>query len=97
MERCESQIRGLRNGSINLINVTKKKNEILLKLKEVLSKSIYKGPGIDIHNASITVHLFEIYIKGEPSWIISREIKGEGILIHSISDSAKILKALNQQ
>ena len=75
----------------------KEKNEILLKLKEVLSKSIYKGPGIDIHNASITVHLFEIYIKGEPSWIISREIKGEGILIHSISDSAKILKALNQQ
>ena len=73
------------------------KNEMLLKLADVLSQSVYKGPGVDKHNASIPIHLFEIAVKGEPSWIIARDIRGEGILVYSISDGEEILKALNRQ
>lgn len=73
------------------------KNEMLLRLQDVLDGSTYKGPGVDRHNTSIPIHLFEVKIKGDPSWIVAREIRGEGILVYSISDSAEILKALNRQ
>ncbi len=71
------------------------KNEMLLRLSDVLSHSTYKGKGTDRHNASIPIHLFEVFVKGDASWIIARDIKGEGILVYSISDSAEILKALD--
>ena len=73
------------------------KNEMLLRLQDVLDGSTYKGPGVDRHNTSIPIHLFEVKIKGDPSWIVAREIRGEGVLVYSISDSAEILKALNRQ
>ena len=73
------------------------KNEMLLRLQDVLDGSTYRGSGVDRHNTSIPIHLFEVKIKGDPSWIVAREIRGEGILVYSISDSAEILKALNRQ
>ena len=73
------------------------KNEMLLNLPDVLSQSTYKGQGLDIHNASIPIHLFETTINGDASWIIARDIRGEGILVYSISDSKDILKALSRQ
>ena len=73
------------------------KNELLLDLKDILKHSTYMGQGIDRHNASIPIYLFETSIKGDKSWIIAREIRGEGVLVYSISDSEEILKALSRQ
>lgn len=70
------------------------KNEILLDIRSILAKSRYMGYGKDKHDPTAKVHLFEIKIEGENSWIIVRELLDGTVNLHSISDSKDILKIL---
>lgn len=70
------------------------KNEILLDIRSILAKSRYMGYGKDKHDPTAKVHLFEIKIEGENSWIIVRELLDGTVNLHSISDSEDILKIL---
>lgn len=70
------------------------KNEALLDVERILSDSKYLGCGTDVHDSSVTVHLFETEIKEESSWIIVREFNNGKVNLHSISDSPNILNIL---
>lgn len=70
------------------------KNEALPHIQKLLNDAKYLGYGADKHDASIIVHLFEIEIGKEKSWIIVREFENGEINLHSISDSDKILSIL---
>lgn len=67
------------------------KNELLLKIDEVLSTSIYKGVLPDINNDSISAHLFETTINGDLSWIIVRLTPEDIARLYSITDSDKMI------
>lgn len=73
------------------------KNDLLKKIKDVFKDAIYCGSGIDKHNMSVKVHLFEIEFAGEKSWIVVREIPKQGYKLHSISDSEDILKYIKNK
>ena len=67
------------------------KNELLLKIDEIISTSKYKGSLPDVNNNSISAHLFETTIDGDLSWIIVR-LTPEGIArLYSITDSDKMI------
>ena len=72
------------------------KNELLLRMSELISKSNYLGGMPDVHNASFTAQIFETKVAGEPSWIIAREFNDGKILIHSITDGVEIVNALRR-
>lgn len=69
------------------------KNEMLLRIDDVLRDATYLGYGPDKHNPLAKAHLFETSVAGDKSWIVVIEDKS-GRRIHSISDSSGILKAL---
>ena len=72
------------------------KNELLLKIDEVLSSSKYKGTLPDINNGSISAHLFETTINGDLSWIIVR-LTPEGIArLYSVTDSDKMIRLIKK-
>ena len=64
------------------------KNEMLLNIENVLSKSKYVG--VSNHKGKLS-HIFETELKGEKTWIIIDDKKGRGLGVYSISDSDKIL------
>lgn len=72
------------------------KNELLLDIASLIRGATYKGAGKDKHDPNIILHLFEVKIKGDKSWIIVREHPSGIASIHSISDSPGILNALNK-
>lgn len=72
------------------------KNELLLDMEELIKGAVYVGKGVDKHDISIKAHLFEIDIMGDKSWIIVREFTDGKSSIHSISDSANILKIIKK-
>jgi hypothetical protein len=43
------------------------------------------------------MHLFEITIHGEKSWVIVRELIDGSVKLHSVSDSDNILKYLSNK
>ena len=53
--------------------------------------AVYKGYGPDKHDRDAKMHLFEITILGDKSWIIVRETFNGVTTLHSISDSPSIL------
>lgn len=69
------------------------KNELLLRIDDVLRNATYLGYGPDKHNPLAKAHLFETSVSGDKSWIVVIEDKN-GRRIHSISDSEGILKIL---
>ena len=73
------------------------KNEVLLDIKSVLAKSQYMGHGKDKHDPTAKVHLFEIKIEGENSWVVVRELLDGTVNLHSISDREDILKILKKE
>lgn len=73
------------------------KNEMLLRIKEVIKEASYVGYGPDRHNESITVHLFETQLKGDKTWIIVREMFDGEVRLHSISDKEEILQYINKK
>ena len=73
------------------------KNEMLLSIGEVMKSARYVGSGPDRHNASITMHLFEVRIKGDKSWIVVREMNDGTARLHSISDNGRILDFIKKR
>ena len=69
------------------------KNEMLLNIKNVLSKSKYVG--VSNYKDRIS-HIFEVELKGEKSWIIVGDDKIKGVFIHSISGKESILKGIKK-
>lgn len=75
----------------------KAKNEMLLRMPEIIKASRYIGQGEDKHNPAITIHVFEVVIENEKSWIVVREFPfGESCYIHSISDGQGILRHIKK-
>ncbi len=75
------------------------KNEMLLRIGEVLEKAEYKGWSTFKNDKKPELrksHIFEIRIQGEPSWIIVREYKDGNILLHSISDKPTVLEGIKK-
>lgn len=77
----------------------KAKDEMLLRIKKVLSESTYLGYGKDKSNkpGCKYVHLLETEVSGDKSWIIVKEYADGKKLLYSISDSEKILEALKEK
>lgn len=73
------------------------KNEMLLRIGEVLKDARYVGFGKDKHDPTARAHLFEVDIMGDKSWIIVRELKDGTVSLHSISDSENILNLLKEK
>lgn len=73
------------------------KNELLTGIAHVIKNSIYLGCGVDKHNASVTVHIFETVVGGEKSWVIVRELPSGDCRIHSISDNKSILQYIQKK
>ena len=67
------------------------KNELILDIEAVFKDAVYKGYGPDKHDRDAKMHLFEITILGDKSWIIVRETFNGVTTLHSISDSPSIL------
>ena len=55
------------------------------------------GHGKDKHDPTAKVHLFEIKIEGEYSWVVVRELLDGTVNLHSISDREDILKILKKE
>lgn len=64
------------------------KNEMLLNIENVLSKSKYVG--VSNYKDRIS-HIFEVELRGEKSWILVNYKKERGYAIYSISDNETIL------
>lgn len=73
------------------------KNELILGLENLIRNSIYRGSGKDVHRNDVVVHLFEVEILGNKSWIIVREFFNGRTVIHSISDNPSILDAIKKK
>lgn len=75
------------------------KDELLLDIRNLLAGATYLGFGKDNSNKPGTryVHLFEVTIEGDRSWIIVKEFQDGKCLLYSISDGKEILKALNEK
>lgn len=67
------------------------KNELILDIETVFKDAVYKGYGPDKHDPDAKMHLFEIEILGDKSWIVVREYFDGKTVLHSISDSPSIL------
>jgi hypothetical protein len=85
------------NGHNEFLNLPHKhyleKNEMLLNIENVLSKSKYVG--VSNYKDRIS-HIFEVELRGEKSWIIVGDDKIKGVFIHSISDKERILKGIKK-
>lgn len=72
------------------------KNRMILDISNIYRNAKYLGRGIDIKKkaGSKWIHLFEVTIKGEKSWIIVKEYQDGKAFLYSISDSPKVLNIL---
>lgn len=73
------------------------KNEALRYIDKVLNLSTYMGALEDKRNASVTAHLFETRINQKKSWIIVRQQPNGSLVLHSITDSDKMLGLLKNK
>lgn len=73
------------------------KNELILNIKEVIASAKYLGYGPDEHDPDIVMHLFEIVIHGEKSWVVVREMIDGYVKLHSVSDSATIVNFITHK
>ena len=73
------------------------KNRMLLDIEKVITEAPYLGCGPDKHDPDITMHLFEVTLHDEKSWIIVRELLDGSVKLHSISDSEDILQYLTKR
>lgn len=68
------------------------KNELLLDIGRVFAESTFVKTGIDYKDTDVKVHLFEITILGDRSWIIVREFPDGLSYIYSVSDQPSIIE-----
>ena len=69
------------------------KNEMLLDIRSVLERSVYKGVS---GMSGKTSHVFETELCGEKTWLIVNEVKGRGLALYSISDSDRVLLGIKK-
>lgn len=72
------------------------KDKALLDIEKILSESKYIGAGIDKHRDSNIVHLYEVLINGDKSWLVVREFPNKIKLLHSISDNESITRIVKK-
>ena len=77
----------------------KEKNELLLKIKDVIKECQYLGYGKDKlpKAGNKWIHLFELEILGDKSWIIVKEYTDGNTCLYSISDNENILNVLKEK
>lgn len=76
----------------------KAKNRALLDIINVFTNATYLGTMEYHKNKDVKLsHVFETYVGGEKSWIIVREYTWGEYVLHSISDSADILKHIKKK
>lgn len=73
------------------------KNESLLEIENIMANAEYKGFVADKHDPSMKAHIFEVAISHKKAWVVIREIYDEGYKIHSIMDSDKISKMIENK
>lgn len=75
-----------------------KKNEMVLTIDKLFSKSKYRGELTkENENDDFTSFLFETEIAHDKSWIIARKYdRGNDYLMYSISDNDNIVKYLKK-
>ena len=68
------------------------KNELLLDLPKLIREAKYIGAYEDAGKKEwvVQIHLFEVEIEGDKSWLIALENKQGRVLLHSISDSPQV-------
>ena len=69
------------------------KNEMLLDIRSVLERSVYKGVS---GMSGKTSHVVETELCGEKTWLIVNEVKGRGLALYSISDSDRVLLGIKK-
>lgn len=76
-----------------------KKNEMVLTIDKLFSKSKYRGELTkENENDDFTSFLFETEIAHDKSWIIARKYdRGNDYLMYSISDNDNIVKYLKKR
>lgn len=77
----------------------KEKNRMLLDIKKVMKESRYIGMTENHKNIKRVLgsHIFETKLYDEKSWIIVREYDWGEMLLHSITDSEKILTHIKKK
>ena len=75
------------------------KNLMILSIGKVLQNAKYLGKKTDVSQKAGTkfVHIFEIEIKADKSWIIVKEYQDGSIMLYSVSDSPNVLIGLNKK
>lgn len=75
------------------------KNKLLLKISKIFGETIYRGFGKDASTKAGAkwIHLFEIEIMNDKSWIIVKEYEDGNVLLYSITDSPEILNAIKKK
>lgn len=77
----------------------REKNRMLLDIKKVMKEAKYLGavgnhkgvPGLE------QSHIFQVMLKDEPGWIIVREYAWGEFMLHSITDSEKIVSSIKKE
>ena len=73
------------------------KNELILDIDNILNNARYVGCGEDYKDKTVTVHLFEISILGDKSWVIIKEFQDGSANLYSISDSDRIVEYVTKK
>lgn len=75
------------------------KNLMILSIGQVLKHAKYLGKKTDLSQkpGAKFVHLFEIEIKADKSWIVVKEYQDGTIILYSVSDSPNVLIGLNEE
>lgn len=74
------------------------KNELLLDISSVMSRAVYKGwtPYHKENPMYVKSHIFETAVEDIKAWIIVREDVDGNMVLHSISDSDKVLSGIKK-
>ena len=75
------------------------KNRLILSIDEILREAKYLGKKDDISTKPGTkfVHIFEVEIKNDKSWILIKEYQDGNTILYSISDSPNVLIGLKEK
>lgn len=74
------------------------KNELLPGIRNVIRDAVYRGwtPYHKGNPMYVRSHIFETEVLGDKSWIIVREDIHGNMVLHSISDSPKVLDGIRK-
>ena len=73
------------------------KNEALLVIDRLVKEAVYLGGVEDKHSSDVTVHVFEVSIANEKSWLVVREFKNGDISLHSVSDNPTLANLVKKR